>query len=104
MAFVLLGETSSVQLKARTTALATAVQALFAIVMSFAIPYMVNPDEGNLRGKVGFVFGGLGAIATLASFVYIPELKGRTFGEIDTMFLNRVPPRKMGSYHIEAVL
>ncbi|KAE9373956.1 general substrate transporter [Stipitochalara longipes BDJ] len=104
MAFVLLGETSSIQLKARTTALTTAVQALSAIVMSFAIPYMVNPDEGNLRGKVGFVFGGLGAIATLASFFYIPELKGRTFGEIDTMFLNRVPPRKMGSYHIEVML
>lgn len=101
MAFVILGETSSAQLRARTTALATAVQALFGIAMNFAIPYMVNPDAGNLKGKVGFIFGGLGAIGSVGAFFYVPELKGRTFGEIDTMFFNRVPPRKMGSYQIE---
>jgi hypothetical protein len=27
----------------------------------------------------------------------VPELKGRTFEEIDRMFQARVPPRKMGS-------
>ncbi|KAH8751460.1 maltose permease, partial [Hyaloscypha finlandica] len=101
MAFVILGEASSAQLRARTTALATATQALFGIAMNFAIPYMVNPDKGNMKGKVGFVFGGLAAIATLGSFFYVPELKGRTFGEIDHMFYNRVPPRKMGGYQIE---
>ena len=53
MAFALLGEVSSTALRARTTAFATATQALFGIAMNFAIPYMVNPDEGNLRGKVG---------------------------------------------------
>jgi sugar porter (SP) family MFS transporter len=100
MAFVILGEASSAQLRARTTALATATQAIFGIAMNFAIPYMVNPDAGNLKGKVGFIFGGLAAIASLGSFFYVPELKGRTFGEIDTMFFNRVPPRKMGNYQI----
>ena len=101
MAFVILGETSSAQLRARTTALATATQAVFGIAMNFAIPYMVNPDKANLKGKVGFVFGGLAAIASVGAFFYVPELKGRTFGEIDTMFSDRVPPRKMGSYQIE---
>ena len=71
--------------------------------MNFAIPYMINPDEGNLRGKVGFVFGGLGLIGTLWSFFYVPELKGKTFAEIDTMFFNHVPPRTMGSYNIVKV-
>lgn len=104
MAFVILGEASSAQLRARTTALATATQALFGIAMNFAIPYMVNPDKGNMKGKVGFVFGGLATIASLGAFFYVPELKGRTFGEIDTMFFNRVPPRKMGNYQIEGEL
>lgn len=98
MAFAILGETSSSALRAKTTALATATQALFGIIMGTAIPYMVNPDEANLKGKVGFVFGGLATFATLGAFLYVPELKGRTFYEIDTMFMNRVPPRKMGSY------
>ena len=100
MAFAILGETSSSALRAKTTALATATQAVFGIVMNTAIPYMVNPDEANLKGKVGFVFGGLALLATVGSFFYVPELKGRTFLEIDTMFLDRVPPRKMGNHQV----
>lgn len=44
IAFVLLGEVSSVALRARTTALATATQATMGVVFQIAIPYMVNPD------------------------------------------------------------
>jgi hypothetical protein len=98
MAFAILGETSSSSLRAKTTALATATQAVFGIIMNTAIPYMVNPDQANLKGKVGFVFGGLAMVGTVGSFFYVPELKGRTFFEIDTMFFNRVAPRRMGSY------
>jgi hypothetical protein len=98
MAFVILGETSASSMRARTVAWATAVQAIMGLIMNFAIPYMVNPDEADLKGKVGFVFGGLGAIATAWAFMYVPELKGRTFEEIDRMFFARVPPRKMGSH------
>ncbi|KAL3474115.1 maltose permease [Aspergillus californicus] len=98
ISFVLLGEVSTPLLRAKTTALATAVQAVFGIVMNVVVPYMVNPDEANMKGKVGFVFGGCAAVATLASWVYVPELKGRTFDEIDGMFARGVPLRKMGSY------
>ncbi|KAH8429960.1 uncharacterized protein LDX57_007632 [Aspergillus melleus] len=100
ISFVLLGEVSTPQLRARTTALATAVQAAFGIFMNVVIPYMVNPDEANMKGKVGFVFGGCAAVATAMSSIYVPELKGRTFEEIDIMFARRVPPRRMGSYEI----
>ena len=101
MAFAILGETSSSALRAKTTALATATQAIFGIVMNTAIPYMVNPDQANLKGKVGFVFGGLALLGTVGSFFYVPELKGRTFFEIDSMFSTHVPPRKMGSYVVK---
>ncbi|KAH7201512.1 general substrate transporter [Fusarium oxysporum] len=100
VAFVLLGEVSSLSQRARTTALATATQAIFGIIMFFAVPYMVNPDVGNLGGKVGFIFGGLSAFASILCIFYIPELKGRTYQEIDTLFYRRVPIRKMGSYTI----
>lgn len=99
-AFVLLGETSSSTMRAPSVALATATQAVMGIIFNFATPYMLNPDEGNLEGKVGFVFGGLGALATVWSYFYIPELKGRTFAEIDIMFQNKVSPRQMGSYQV----
>lgn len=98
MAFVLLGEVSSPSLRAKTMGLAAVTQSVFGIVMNVAIPYMVNPDAANLKGKVGFVFGGLGAIATVGSFFYVPELKGKTFAEIDALFVAKVPPRKMGDF------
>ncbi|KAL2130763.1 hypothetical protein VTI74DRAFT_5962 [Chaetomium olivicolor] len=96
MAFAILGEASSTVLRAKTISLATATQAVCGIVMNFAIPYMVNPDEGNLKGKVGFIFGALALVATIGSYFYVPELKGKTFEEIDRLFDSRVPPRKMG--------
>ncbi|KAI9930956.1 hypothetical protein MW887_010611 [Aspergillus wentii] len=101
ISFVLLGEVSSLRLRAKTTALATATQSALGIAMNVAVPYMVSPDSANMKGKVGFVFGGLSLLATSIAFFYIPELKGRTFAEIDMMFVNRVPPRKMGVYAIE---
>jgi hypothetical protein len=96
VAFTILGEASSTVLRAKTISLATATQALCGLAMNFAIPYMVNPDKGNLRGKIGFIFGGLAIIGTIGSWVYIPELKGKTFSEIDHLFSEKVPPRKMG--------
>jgi hypothetical protein len=68
------------------------------LIVNSAIPYVVTPDEANLKDKVGSVFGGLGAITTAWAFIYVPELKGRTFEEIDRMFFARVLPRKMGSH------
>lgn len=100
VAFAILGETSSASLRAPTAALATATQAVMGIAMNFAIPYLVNPDEANLKGKVGFIFGGLGALGTIWAFFFVPELKGRTFREIDMMFQNRVPPRAMGKHQL----
>ncbi|KAJ3479082.1 hypothetical protein NLG97_g8412 [Lecanicillium saksenae] len=101
MSFTILSETSSTTLRAQTMALATATQAVMGTAFNFAIPYMINPDQGNLKGKVGFIFGGLALLASTGSYFLIPELKDRTFDEIDAMFQRRVPPRKMGSYKFD---
>ncbi|KAF2016312.1 general substrate transporter [Aaosphaeria arxii CBS 175.79] len=103
LAFVLLGETSNPSLRGNTTALATATQSALGIAMNIAIPYMVNPDEANLKGKVGFVFGGLAALATVGCFFYVPELKGKSFDQINTLFEKKVPPRHMGKYTAEDI-
>lgn len=100
MAFVILGEVPAPSLRAKTMGLAAVTQSVFGIGMNFAVPYMVNPDSGNLKGKVGFVFGGLGAIGTVGSFFYVPELKGKTFAEINALFVAKTPPRRMGQVKI----
>ncbi|RSL48969.1 hypothetical protein CEP54_012639 [Fusarium duplospermum] len=101
MAFAVLGETCSLALKAKAMALATATQCAMGIAMNVSIPYMVNPDEANLKGKVGFIFGGLGLLGMLWSWIFVPELKGRRYDEIDRLFELKVSPRKMGTYKLE---
>ncbi|KAH8801361.1 maltose permease [Xylogone sp. PMI_703] len=98
IAFSILGETSSSSLRAKTMGLATATQSVFGTVINIVVPYLVNPDEAHLNGKVGFIFGGLSLLATIGCFFWIPELKGRTFDEIDYMYAQGINPRKMGSY------
>ncbi|KAH7141012.1 general substrate transporter [Dactylonectria macrodidyma] len=100
VAFAILGEASSTALKAKTMALATATQAVMGIIMSVAIPYMVNPDEGNLKGKVGFIFGSLALFALAWSWFFVPELKGRRYDEIDRLFQLKIAPRRMGTYQL----
>lgn len=94
MTFVIISECSSTKLRTRTIAVATACQALCAIVTTVAVPYMFNPGEGNLRGKIGFVFGGLSLLCGTWAFFRLPETKNRTYEELDIMFERRVPTKQ----------
>ncbi|OCK82274.1 general substrate transporter [Lepidopterella palustris CBS 459.81] len=98
--FVIICETSATKVRAKTIALATAVQAVLGIVMTVAIPYLINPDQANLRGKLGFFFGSLAALSLVWSYFRVPETIGRTFEELDIMFERGVPTRKFGGYKI----
>ncbi|KAL7922887.1 hypothetical protein ACQKWADRAFT_312778 [Trichoderma austrokoningii] len=35
--------------------------------MTVAIPYMINPEQANLQGKLGFFFGGLALVCLIWS-------------------------------------
>ena len=48
----------------------------------------MNPNEANLGGYVGFIFGGLAFAGTIWAYVFIPETKGRTVDEcVSSLFL-----------------
>lgn len=51
-------------------------------LIGFITPYMINPDSGNLGGKVGFVFAGLGFPLCILFFFFIPETAGMSFEEV----------------------
>ncbi|KAF2672091.1 general substrate transporter [Microthyrium microscopicum] len=99
--YVYISEISATTVRAKTIAVATAIQALAAIATSVAIPYMINPDEANMRGKIGFFFGGLSALSLIWSFLRVPETKGRTYEELDLMFSRNLKTREFKNYKIE---
>lgn len=81
-------------LRGHTQALATATQGCAGAIWGFALPYAVNPNEGDLGGKVGFIYGAILFVCTLGIYWYYPETKGRTFAEIDALYEMEVPARK----------
>lgn len=99
--YVLISEISATTVRSKTIAIATAVQAVVAILTSVAIPYMINPDQANMRGKIGFFFGGLSAISLIWSWLRVPETKGRTYEELDVMFSRKVKTREFSKYRTE---
>lgn len=67
---------------------------LSSCIWSFALPYAINPDEGNLGGKIAFVFGSVLVFAVVFIFFFVPESKGRTYIELDELWAQKIPARK----------
>ncbi|KXJ87014.1 maltose permease [Microdochium bolleyi] len=102
--FVILGECSATRVRSKTIAVATAAQAVAGILMTIAIPYMINPDQANMQGKLGYFFGGLGVGCLAWGYFRIPETKGRTYEELDIMFDREVAAKDFAKYKVESVI
>ncbi|KAF2017508.1 sugar transporter [Aaosphaeria arxii CBS 175.79] len=100
VAYAIFCEVSATRVRSKTIAVATAVQATVGIIMTVAIPYLINPDAANLRGKLGFFFGGLSVPCLVWCHYRVPEMKDRTYEELDIMFERNVPTREFAKYKI----
>ncbi len=84
-------ETSALHLRAKTQGIGWLTAGVSTSLFGLILPYIFNPDQGNLKEKTAFVLAGLCAISFAVSFWYIPEMKGRTPSEIDRMFDQKLP-------------
>ncbi|KAK1994786.1 MFS general substrate transporter [Colletotrichum falcatum] len=87
-------ETSALHLRSKAQGIGWFTAGANNAVFGFVLPYMFNPDKGNLKAKTGFVFAGLCALGLVVSFFLVPEMKGRTPAEIDRMFELGLPARQ----------
>ena len=69
---------------------------------SFVFPYVFNPDKANLGGKSCFIFAGLAVLCLVYLWFCQPETAGRTYEELDEMFMKGVPARKFRKYVTDA--
>jgi hypothetical protein len=97
-AFSLLSEVATSRLRIKTVAIGYAVHSGINVMWQFVIPFMFNPDKGNLGGKIAFIFGGMCCLCLLYLWLWQPETSGRSFQELDEMFAKGVPARKFKSY------
>lgn len=92
--YVIIAETPSVRLRPLTTGVGRAAYYLVNIPCIFLGSYMLNTDKWDLGGKSGYIWAGTAAICTILSWLFIPEMKDRSFREIDILFRRHVPARK----------
>ncbi|KAL4879542.1 general substrate transporter [Aspergillus karnatakaensis] len=92
--YTLIAEVSTSSLRNLTQSLGTVVNVLPICIWSFALPYMVNPDQAQMGGKVAFVFFGILVVCDVFVFFFYPETKGRTFEEIDELYAREIPARR----------
>ncbi|CAK7235056.1 hypothetical protein SCUCBS95973_009141 [Sporothrix curviconia] len=67
-------------------------------VVAFCVPYIIEPGYGNLSGKIGFIFGGMGVLCMLFIWYCVPECAGKSAEEIELLFQHKVPMRKFKNY------
>lgn len=99
--YVVAGETSSLRLRARAQGIGWASSDAFSAVIGVVLPYVYNPDAGNLGAQSGFVYLGLAGIATVISYFILPEMKDRSAAEIDEMFELRLPARQFKTWRMD---
>ena len=92
--YAIMGETSSLQLRAKTQAVGLLGSQASSVVMSVSLPYVFGTDAANLGGKTGFIYFGLCMVAVILTWLWVPEMKGRSAREIDHMFAIGLPTRK----------
>lgn len=100
-AYTILCEVATSRLRIKTIAIGLAAQNAINMVWSFVLPYLFNADKANLGAKVAFIFGGLAILSLVFLWVYLPETAGRTYEELDEMFVKQIPARKFASYQTD---
>lgn len=92
--YSLVAEIPSTRLKTKSIVIARNVYNVAGIVNGVIVPYMLNPSAWDWRGKAGFFWAGMCFLCLTWTYFRLPEPKGRTYGELDTLFERKVPARK----------
>jgi SP family general alpha glucoside:H+ symporter-like MFS transporter len=95
--FSLVSEMPSSRLRTKSIVLARNVYNVLNLVTGIIIPYMLNVDAWNWRGKSGFFWGALCIMCLVWAFFRLPEPKGRSYAELDILFENKVPTRQFAT-------
>ncbi|EIM92842.1 MFS alpha-glucoside transporter [Stereum hirsutum FP-91666 SS1] len=91
-------EVGKPSLRAQLSMIQTVCQSLMVLVFAVVIPFMLNPDQGNLGGKVGFLYFALCCIVWSTLYFMLPETKGLSFSDIDLLYARGIAPRRFKQY------
>lgn len=114
--YAVIAETSSVRLRAKAVGLSRNFYYIWSVItgISESTPlaygssliavnaYMLNPSAWGLAGKSAYFWAATSVFVWVTCFFGLPEMKGRSYRELDILFHRKVPARKFKSTIIEA--
>ncbi|PQE24887.1 general alpha-glucoside permease protein [Rutstroemia sp. NJR-2017a WRK4] len=92
------GEFPSQHFRTYTFGIAASISYVLGWLITFTAPYFINPGSLNWGPKYGYIWAGSCFIGALWVWLYLPEVKNRTFEEIDEMFKAGLPARRFRKY------
>lgn len=101
ISYAIISETSSVRLRALSTGVGRAAYYIAEIPMIYLASQLLNPTGWNLAGKCGYVWGGTAAFFLVWAYFQLPELKHRSYRELDILFHRKISARKFKSTVID---
>lgn len=92
--YSLVAELSSTRLRAKSIVLARNLYNVVGIVTNVITPRMLNPSAWDWGAKAGFFWAGTCLLCFVWSYFRLPEPKGRTYGELDILFEQKISARE----------
>ncbi|KAK4092215.1 hypothetical protein Purlil1_3468 [Purpureocillium lilacinum] len=99
--YSLVSELTSTRLRTKSVVLARNMYNIVGIATNIITPLMLNPTAWNWGAKSGFFWAGTCFVCAVWTFFRLPEPKGRTYGELDILFENRVSARKFKTTSVD---
>ncbi|KAK8129412.1 hypothetical protein PG999_001792 [Apiospora kogelbergensis] len=100
--YAIIGETSATRLRTKSVCLSRIVYYAAQIVCNVVNPYMLNPTAGDWKGKTGFFWGGMAFLFFVWTYFRLPEMRGKTFEELDILFARGVRTRDFAKTRVDA--
>ncbi|KAF3000669.1 hypothetical protein E8E13_000823 [Curvularia kusanoi] len=97
ISYSIISETSSIRLRPLSTGVGRAAYYVAEIPMIYLASQMLNPTGWNMAGKCGYVWGGTAFVCLVSAYFGLPEMKGRSYRELDILFKRKVSARKFKS-------
>ena len=101
LGWALPAEVGSTRLRQKTVCLARNAYYIVSVIANVLQPYFINPNEWDLKGYTGFVWGGTAFLTFVWCYFFLPETKGRTFEELDWLFTQRTPTREFRTAEVD---
>jgi SP family general alpha glucoside:H+ symporter-like MFS transporter len=99
--YVIASETSATRLRMKTISISRNFFYIMNMISTISSPYMLNPANGNLKGKAAFPAAAVSCAVLVWAYFRLPECKGRTYEELDIMFERRISARKVKNYTVD---